>query len=90
MDWTKIQQCKQRPNETVLDSFECFEKTYKQHSEWSPDSFKEHQSDPLLNSAFLEGSDEDLITLWLINYLKLSKRKKNIKLLKSRIYSSSN
>lgn len=63
MDWTKIQQCKRKPDEPVLDFFEHFEKTFKRYSGLSPDSFKDHQNDPLLNSAFLEGLDEELVTL---------------------------
>lgn len=37
-------------------------KTFKQYSALSPDSFKYHQNDPLLNSTFLEGLGEELIT----------------------------
>lgn len=85
----KIWQCRQKPDETVLDFFECFEKAFKQYSELSPDRFKGHQNDPMLNSAFLEGLHEELVTLikeselnWLTNYLKLLKQKKKTKLLK--------
>ena len=63
VDLTKIQQCNQRPDESILDYYERFEKTFKQHSGLTPESFSNHQNDPLLNSAFLEGFNEDLATL---------------------------
>lgn len=67
MDWTKIQQRKR-------DQYRCLislniskkkqkqNKTLKQYSGLSPDSFKDHQNDLLLNSAFLEGPNEELQT----------------------------
>lgn len=48
---------------TYLTSLNVLKKSFKQHSGLSPDSFKEHQNDPMLNSAYLEGLDEMLVTL---------------------------
>ena len=62
-DWTKIQQCKQRPDESIPDYFERFEKTFKQYLALTPESFSSPQNDLMLNSTFLEGLDEDLATL---------------------------
>lgn len=63
MDWAKIQQSKRKPDEQVLDFFEHVKRTSKQYSGLSPDSFKDHQNDPLRNSAFLERLDKELVTL---------------------------
>ena len=38
-------------------------KTSKQYSGLTSESFSNHQNNPLLNSAFLEGLDVDLTTL---------------------------
>ena len=46
-----------------LISLNILKKTFKRYSGQSPDSFKDHQNDPLLNLAFLEGLDEELVTL---------------------------
>lgn len=62
-DWTKVQQYKRELDESVLDFFERFKKTFRQYWGLSPDSSEDHQNDPLLNSAFLEELDEELITL---------------------------
>ena len=65
VDWTEIQQCKQRSNESILDYYERLgEKKiqFKQYSGLTPESFSNHQYDPLLNSVFSEGLDEDLAT----------------------------
>ena len=63
LNLTKIQQCKLKPGETVLAFFEHFEDIFKQYSGLSLDSFKSHQNDPLPNLAFLEGLDEEFVTL---------------------------
>ena len=57
------QQCKQRFRWINSGLLWRFEKTFKQYSGLIPESFSNHQNDPLLNSTFLEGLDEDLTTL---------------------------
>ena len=52
-----------RLDESIPDYYERFEKTFKRNSGLTPESFSNHQNDPLLNSAFLEGLDGDLPTL---------------------------
>lgn len=47
MDWAKIQQCKRKPDEPVLDFFECFKKKLQIILEFVS-SFKDYQNDPLL------------------------------------------
>lgn len=43
--------------------------TSKQDSQVSPDSFKNHQNDPVFNWTFLEGLDEELVILLKQNKL---------------------
>ena len=62
-DWTKVNQCKQRPRETIFDYFEKCEKTFKQYSKMAPESFLHHQNDLIFKSIFLEGLDEELSSL---------------------------
>ena len=62
-DWTKIQQCKQRPDESIQIIMRDLKKTFKQYSGLMPESFSSPQNDLVLNSTFLEGLDEDLATL---------------------------
>lgn len=45
VDWATIQQGKKQPVETVLDSFERFEKTFKQYLRMGPASLRSHQND---------------------------------------------
>ena len=63
IDWTKIQQFKQKLDELILDYYERSEKTFKPYSGLTPESFSNHKDDPLLNSTFLEHSGEYLATL---------------------------
>ena len=59
IDWAKVHQCKQKPEESIFDYFERLEKTFKQHSGMAPESSQDHPND----SIFLEGSDEKLAKL---------------------------
>ena len=63
IDCTKVQQCKIRPNESIPDFFSRFEKTFKQYSGVPPENFENGRSDTLLNSGFIQGLDEELVTL---------------------------
>lgn len=42
VNWTKIQQCKQKPGEAIFDYFERFKKTFKQYSGMNPESLRNH------------------------------------------------
>ena len=61
-NWTKIQQGKQRWDESVLEYYERLgKKSFKHYSGLTPESFSTHQNNSLLNSPFKEGLDENLI-----------------------------
>ena len=63
VNWTKIQQCEQRPEESIWTIILKWEGGAKQYAGLRLESFSKHQNDPLLNSTFKEGLDEDLATL---------------------------
>ena len=63
VNWTKVQQCKERSDQsiqTIVGDWK--EKTFKQYSGLTPESFSNHQNDALLNSTFEEDLDKDLAT----------------------------
>ena len=47
---------------TIMKGWGKKKKKFKQYSGLTPESFSNHQYDPLLNSVFSEGLDEDLAT----------------------------
>lgn len=62
IDWTKIQQFKQKLDELILDYYERSEKTFKPYSGLTPESFSNHHNEPLLDFTFLDDL-EDMATL---------------------------
>lgn len=97
--WTKIQQCKQRQDESWIMRFESFQTLF-----WM---FSNSQNDPLLNSTVL-GVNEELAALnkkhnlgwsalhkmplcWLTNFSKLLReRNTSIKIVNLRLYQLNN
>lgn len=54
VDWNKIQQCCQNPNESVLDYFTRFDKTFRQYCGMSADCYENNTNATLLNANFLD------------------------------------